>query len=350
MQVTAINLVFTDYPSTDDLEKLNNRRLRNLFKKYPSLENDSSIEWQLIRQLNGAEKDAAVKLFHGFVICFRPLQNAATGAADITKLKEMLTPEPSPGRKKRNGFLAGDTMHLREQYEIEEYTFIGKMPVKKAEAYLDIDEQGKIGYKNQDSVYVYERPEPKLPGERSIMKAPVDSIVIKVLDRMPWNNMTIIADVTASMYPYTGQLLLWLKQHEEALRIKRFVFFNDGDNKEEDLKPIGNTGGIYSTTASEFEQVEELLYKVMSRGNGGAIPENNIEALLDAQSNCNNCELVMIADNNSAVSDMVLLNRLKLPVHIIVCGMHSVVNPDYIKIAKATHGSIHLMENDLLEP
>lgn len=63
---------------------------------------------------------------------------------------------------------------------------------------------------------------------------------------MQWNNMLVVADVTASMYPYTGQLLYWLKLHEDERRIKQFVF-NDGDDKDDAVKTPGNTGGIYTT-------------------------------------------------------------------------------------------------------
>ena len=78
VQVTAIDLIFTDYPSADDLVKLNTQRFKNLFAKYPGLAGDNTIAWKLVRQTDGAAKDAAIDLFHGFVIYYRPLQNKAT--------------------------------------------------------------------------------------------------------------------------------------------------------------------------------------------------------------------------------------------------------------------------------
>jgi hypothetical protein len=150
------------------------------------------------------------------------------------------------------------------------------------------------------------------------------------------------------MYPYSGQLLVWLKLHEDERRIKQFVFFNDGDEKDDDQKVIGNTGGIYSTSSAVFDVVEELLFKAMNNGNGGNIPENNIEALLKGSTACMACsDIVMIADNASPVSDMVLLKQLNRPVHIILCGVHDAVNTDYLDIARSTGGSIHLAEDDL---
>jgi hypothetical protein len=142
--------------------------------------------------------------------------------------------------------------------------------------------------------------------------------------------------------------LYWLKLHEEERRIKAFVFFNDGDDKDEERKVTGSTGGIYNTSSSVFEVVEQLVFKTMSNGNGGHIPENNIEALLKASAACPTCStIVMIADNSSAVSDMILLKQLHQPVHIILCGLHELVNTDYLDIAKSTGGSVHTADEDV---
>jgi hypothetical protein len=346
VQVTAIDLVFTDFPSDNDLVKLNTERIQNLFTKYPSLAKNKTIAWKAVRQTDGAEKDSALNLFHGFVIYYRPLQNKTTLATDLIKLKEMLAPKDSMA-KRRNGFVTGDTTELRKQYEIEDYTTVLKLPVTEALQYLGINEREKVIYKNYDSLFVYLKPSGDSSYKQSL-KAPVDSTVIKVLDRMQWNNMLVVADVTASMYPYAGQLLYWLQLHEDERRINQFVFFNDGDDKDDEQKIIGNTGGVYITASSVFEVVEQLVFKTMSNGNGGAIPENNIEALLKGTAACNNCNaVVMIADNSSGVSDMAFLKQLNKPVHIILCGVHDAVNLDYLNIARSTGGSVHIAEQDI---
>ncbi len=348
VQVTAIDLVFTDYPSTDNLIKLNTERLQNLFTKYPGIASNKSIAWKLVRQTNGRERAAAIELFHGFVIYYRPLQNDVTLKSDLAKLKDMLTPKDGPA-KKRNGFVTGDTTELRKQYEIEEYTTVKKLPVSDALQFLGIAEREKITYKNYDSLFVYLKPSTD-SFEKRDMKPPVDSTVLKVFDRMQWNKMLVVADVTASTYPFTGQLLLWLKLHEEERRINQFVFFNDGDDKEDENKVTGNTGGIYTTASSVFEVIEQLVYKAMSNGNGGNIPENNIEALLAGLKACTACEsIVMVSDNSSVVSDMILLNSLNKPIHIVLCGVHDVITTDYLDIARSTGGSVHLAEEDILQ-
>ena len=346
VQVTAVDLVFTDYPSADALIKLNTARLEHLFAKYPGLAANNAIEWQVIRQMDGAEKEAASKLFHGFVIYYRPLQSKATAAADLIKLKEILTPEVHT-EPKRNGFVTGDTTELRKQYEIEEYTTVLKLPVAEALQLMHIDAREKITYKKYDSLFVYLKPSADSITTTSL-KAPEDSTVLKIFDRMHWNNMLVVTDVTASMYPYIGQLMIWMKLHEDERRIKQFVFFNDGDDAPDDKKIMGYTGGIYSTSSSVFDEVEQLAFKAMSNGNGGNIPENNMEALLKGAAACTTCDaIVMIVDNASPVSDMVLLQQLHKPVHIILCGVHGNINTDQLTIAKATGGAVHTAEEDI---
>lgn len=346
IQVTAIDLVFTDYPAADPLTALNTARMQQLLAQYPGLLRNNSIAWQVVRQTKGTEKAAAENLFHGFVIYYRPRQSKATAAADILHLKDMLTPEVST-EAKRNGFVTGDTTELRKQYEIEEYTTVLKMPVADALRYMHIDISEKITYKNYDSLYVYLKPTTDST-KTSTLKLPEDSTVLKVFDRMRWNKMLVVSDVTASMYPYIGQLLVWLKFHEDERRIDQFVFFNDGDDIDDDKKRAGFTGGIYNTSSSVFDVVEQLAFKAMGNGNGGNIPENNIEALLKGQASCTNCTAtIMIADNASPVSDMSLLPQLHQPVHIIVCGVHGEINADYLTIARTTGGSIHTAEEDI---
>jgi hypothetical protein len=349
VQVLAVDLIFTDYPAYDDLKKLNTNRLLNLFANFPSLlSNINDVEWRVIRQMDGAEKEKALHMYHGFVVYYRPRQNAATADADAAKLKDMLTTKEVPVRKKRRGFLATDTSRLREMYEIEEYTIVKKMPVPEALEYLGIDAKEKRNYPRLDSILVFEMPTDDTMETKLQREPPEDSTVLKVLTRMQWQQMLVVSDVTASMYPYTGQLLLWLKLHEDERYIHQFVFFNDGDRKEEDQKVIGSTGGIYTTGSSIFEEVELLLYKAMHNGSGGAIPENNIEAVVRGIEACPGCrEVVMIADNWSGVKDMELLRLVKKPVHIIACGVKDKINTDFLTIARATGGSVHLVENDI---
>ncbi len=349
VQVTAVDLVFTDYPTANDLKELNGRRLHHLFNRYPQLMNRQGIEWKLVRQMDGTEREKAAGMFHGFVVYYRPLQNRETMNNDLKKLKIMLSPLPDSVRHvKKNAFLSADTTHLRERYEIEPYTIIKKLPAKEAILYIGMNEMDIKYYLGHDSLYVFEIPGEEGFPERVVLKNPDDSTVTKVFDRMSWKDMLVVTDVTASMYPYTGQLLVWMQLHEDERDIRQFIFFNDGDDLDEDKKIPGKTGGIYGTNSSVFEVVEETAFKAMSKGSGGGIPENNIEALLKGISTCADCRsVVMIADNSSPVSDMILLNQVNRPIHIILCGVHETLNPDYLAIARSTGGSVHLINEDL---
>jgi hypothetical protein len=91
------------------------------------------------------------------------------------------------------------------------------------------------------------------------------------------------------------------------------------------------------------------LYKTISNGNGGNVPENDIEALMKSSVACINCrDIILIADNAAAVSDMSLLSQLHQPVHIILCGVRDAINPDYLNIAWRSGGSVHIAEEDIL--
>jgi len=158
-----------------------------------------------------------------------------------------------------------------------------------------------------------------------------------------------VADVTGSMYKYTAQVLLWIKSNPIGSLAKNFVFFNDGDNKPDKDKVLGNTGGIYSRSCNSYAEVESLMKTTMLKGGGGDYPENNIEALIKSEKDFPASEYqVMIADNWAAIKDKVLWKHLTKPVRIVVCGATEFnVNIDYLNLARKTNGSVHLMESDL---
>lgn len=180
-------------------------------------------------------------------------------------------------------------------------------------------------------------------------KSMPDSTIFKILERKKdWNNMAIVADLTGSMSPYTAQLVLWFKLKTADKRIRDLVFFNDGDMTPDNLKIIGNTGGIYHTKAGTYNEIRELAVKTITSGCGGDGPENNIEALLYAIEKAKDSkEFIMIADNSADVKDISLLSKIDKPIHIILCGTAYGINPQYLNIARKTGGTIHTMEKDL---
>jgi hypothetical protein len=177
-----------------------------------------------------------------------------------------------------------------------------------------------------------------------------DSLIYKIFDRnKEWKNMLVVMDVTGSMSPYTAQLIMWLKLNTDDKRFKHFTFFNDGDSKPSEKKDVGNTGGIYHIVAEAYNLVAERVKYAMSRGNGGDIQENDMEALLAGIKECPTCtDVVLIADNYSPCRDLSLLKEIKKPIKVIVCGAHSAVHVEYLQIAKETGGSVHTIESDIL--
>jgi hypothetical protein len=178
--------------------------------------------------------------------------------------------------------------------------------------------------------------------------SPVDTTVTKVFKRHNWKNSFIVVDVTGSMYPYTAQLLKWLQLTLTDKVKRQFVFFNDGDNKGDDKKVIGKTGGIYPVFSNRYDEIEKSIITAMENGSGGDLPENNIEALLESDRICSNCDsIVMIADNWAPIKDISLLKSFHKPVKVVLCGVFDKINKDYLKLARETKGSIHLIEEDI---
>jgi hypothetical protein len=183
-----------------------------------------------------------------------------------------------------------------------------------------------------------------------------DSTIYKVLSRNPeWKNMVVVADLTGSMYPFAALMLRWILVNREAGKIKHIVFFNDGDDNlhfRRDGRPrpknLGSTGGIYQLKPDSLHNILTTMDYVMWAGDGEDLAENNLEALLAAMEKFpDEKEYYMIADNIAPVRDMALIEKIKKPVHVIVCqtpNRYDSVHPHYVKIAWKTRGSIHLLE------
>ncbi|CAF2954831.1 unnamed protein product [Rotaria sp. Silwood2] len=178
-----------------------------------------------------------------------------------------------------------------------------------------------------------------------------DQTVENVLNRSNWTNMVAVVDVTGSMQPCAAAVYKWLKLAYDKLNsIKYYVFFNDGDNKADSLKVIGSTGGIYGIPTTNLNTTLAVMQAAMKNGNGGDGPENDIEAILFGIKQCPTCtNLIHIADNQVTPRDMILLSNVTLPVKVITCQLNSYpVNPDLINIASRTGGSIHTLQQDII--
>ncbi len=239
----------------------------------------------------------------------------------------------------------------KEGWEIEYYD----NGIKKAEGYyksgaLDgfykvYDKKGKFTYQTRI-----------VSTEYNLTPNPSDTaqnIVYKVMSRNKnkWKKELIVMDITGSMYPYAQQVATWLELHFCTDSTQQyFVFFNDGDRKPDAAKKIGVTGGTYFTAAKRTSDIIKTMELAIRNGEGGDAQENVIEAILYGLKKIKDIEqIVLIADNWAPARDISLLSKIKIPVHIILCGVTSgmKINADYLNIAYKTRGSLHTIEEDI---
>lgn len=185
------------------------------------------------------------------------------------------------------------------------------------------------------------------------MSDTLNQVVYNVLKRhnKDWKNKLIVADLTGSMYPYGQQISTWQKLHflKDTLS-QHFVFFNDGDHKRDDEKKIGATGGLYHCKARNMEELIATMELTIKKGQGGDAPENVIEAIIYGLNKSGKVDdVVLIADNWAKARDIKMLARVKVPVHVILCGVYEgmEINEDYLNIAYKTKGSLHTIEQDI---
>lgn len=191
--------------------------------------------------------------------------------------------------------------------------------------------------------------------------------------RNRFKNKLIVMDISNAMYGYKEQLMLW---HAMDLRgdgssksetgNSRYLFFNGGDGKEKkpEEKVIGSTKGFYSCEGQlkDFNTIINTMREGIANRSGIWDPSSNdIEALLEAKKSRKKYdEIFLIANNYSSIKDLKLMKQLNVPIRIIVCGsenpiiyscrkVYYKINEEYLNLAHATNGSIHLMEEDIYD-
>lgn len=210
-------------------------------------------------------------------------------------------------------------------------------------SYAHFDKKGIVTYESptKETTLKFDK---FLTGEYKIR----DSTIFKVFDRNPqWKKVLLVVDMTGSMFPYIGQLLVWFKKTFEDGKIKYYALFNDGDNLADEKKVVGRTGGVHTYEAKDYKKLKKDIEDVRKLGEGGDDPENDLEAVTAAMIAYRDyADIVLLADD-SQVRDMMLLRRIRKPIHIILCGTKKGVNDQYLKIAYQTKGSIHTANTDV---
>ncbi len=359
VEVYRIDVVYSKYPLRKgtyyEIYPLLFNRLRKLFALDEDL-NSSEIDWVKILQTHCENDQQVDKLKHGIRIWYRPIPEEV--------IDEKL-PEKLPLAEDRTaGSRQSDMSELKNSYAfIQESSFFSDS-LKAAMKDKPIDVQRKI------VTSLLEKELKKTPAQdlnkidkikqtqyiEEIKKLQnyymVDSTVFKILSRHPeWQNAIVVNDWTGSMYGYGTQVVQWHLLNHQISGIKQITLFNDGDEKPTFKKKIGETGGIYTDDADNIERLMLLFQLVMSKGGGGDGPENDVEAILKAieLKNGDVSEVILIADNYPCVRDVSLIDRVTVPVRVIVCGYNPKhgVNPDLAYIAQKTNGGLYTIEKDI---
>lgn len=297
---------------------LNIARVNKLFRALPMAQTLNSEKWNVVRQTKAQIRNEAVNLDHGFWITYREKPSEASMKMEVDFLKKELNVSKSFSK---------------------EITIAEVIP---------FSELSDSVYSEREDEFISEGGTYLTTGD--LFQYLPDSTVSAVLNRNKhWNKMLVACDLTGSMSPYSAQLFKWHKLNFEKRKMQHFTFFNDGDRTLDRLKKTGNTGGIYHSRPKNFDQLMKSAYQCMRNGFGGDAPENDVEALLEGLSECPDCEeIILIADNWANLRDFELIGSLNKPVRVILCGSYFGANIQYLELARKTGGSIHTMEDDLL--
>lgn len=324
--VLKIELVYTKFrtSSTFNQIQLNQNRLIELKKVAPQLFENPLWEFELISQTNGNSREVCNKMFHGFVITFRP--NSSNN-----KLKQ------------EGDYLSNLVTTLVKNDSIKNDSVPKKF-------YIKTNYDMKIGYVHDTIYYVDTFPLPQPPDFFYNHELYKDSTVLNVFDRNKnWNNFIVVTDVTGSMSPYSAQVFVWLKAQAENKKAKYFVFFNDGDEKDSHKKKPLDTKGVYVTENTSIDDVTKTAIKCMERGSGGGEGlENDVEAIIEGIKYSPSADaVILIADNMEAMRDYKHFDKIKKPVIVILCGTKGRINVQYLDLARKTKGSVHTIHSDI---
>ena len=325
--ILKIELVYTQFRTSPSFnqKQLNLNRLKQLQKLSPTIFEFPVWEFQLTEQTNGNNREDCNKMFHGFIITFRPTSNKETLQQESDYLETLVS------TMLKNDSINNDTVP------------------KKFDIKTHYDKQW--GYIHDTIWFVDTFPPPNPPDffyNHSLYK---DSTVLNVFERnSSWNNFIVVTDVTGSMSPYSAQVFVWLKKQAENKKAKYFVFFNDGDDKESRKKKPLETKGVYVVENKGIEEVTKTATKCMLKGSGGGESlENDVEAILEGAKHYNKSDaIILVADNFESMRDYEYIKKIKKPVYVILCGGEVGVNIQYLDLAYHTKGSVHTKNEDIL--
>ncbi len=361
-----VDIVYSRYPVIDSVYKefyglLCNRLIRT-FEMDPDL-NTEDILFNKVLQTHCETDEQVNTLFHGVVIWYRTTaEELASRKTDSTAQID----EDAAPKKTDEKSVQGTYKDYLSAIETAKESVDLNDSIRGALSGKPVDVQQQIIKKHLEQEITKQNNTPLMqrsPAEIQMYKKQIneflkfnpfsDSVVWKVMDRhRNWQNAIVINDWTGSMYGYGAQIVHWHINNYKQSGIKRITLFNDGDKKTQFDKVIGETGGIYSSDASDIPKIMNLFNLVRINGHGGDRPENDVEALIQAIKEYPEAnEVILIADNYACIRDIEMVEKVTKPIRILVCGYIKElgINPHLIYLAKATGGSLHTLENDFEE-
>lgn len=342
-KVFSVYLFYTRYRESDSFSQpqLNESRFKELKQYYPEIFNTEKVIWSVIEQTTAKTKVDAGKVFHGFVIYLKSEELLEKIEEDKKIIDHIINsysdtliyiPEVKTFKVKKKKTGTGEFIPRSKKKRDAGIVYTKKSIWNRNEKTITkLDTKFTIKSKGH-----WQR---KARFDSSLLN---NSNEFKMLTSKKWSpKTTVVMDVTGSMGPYIVQVLLWMKYNPEIVKQGRFLFFNDGDNMPDQLKKTGSTGGLYPIVSGSFDSIKSVMTTAMSNGQGGDIPENDIEALLEAQKKWPETDtMLLIADNEAPVKDITLLKNIKKPVNVMICGAVQSTNPQLFSIAKETGGKL----------
>ena len=220
--VIKIQLVYTEYRTSENFNQieLNKKRLLELKKLVPEVFDFPVWEYELVSQTDGNSREECNKMFHGFVVTFRPSVTPDFITEESDYINTLLT------NFSKKDSLENDTnpkpFYIETRWE-DKYVY-----------------DTIWGEKIEIDLYP---PAPPNPYLSSLHK---DSTVLNAFKRIAnAQDFIIVTDATGSMMPFYSQVIIWLKEQTANVNAKGCLFFNDGDAKSSDKKLPLETGGIY---------------------------------------------------------------------------------------------------------
>ncbi|MBC7775328.1 MAG: hypothetical protein H7246_07810 [Phycisphaerae bacterium] len=391
----SVEYIYSKYTHSQPNQKeLDRDRFAALQRLAPDLFSDPAIRWDIIVQTSATTADSARQLFHGFVISYQPPVTEAKKAeikGELDMLVDCAKKRPPADAPKFPGGTDSLQRWLERNVKFPKDELSAKGSTRAALIEFQIDPlthsaknirvtKGASLKHNEHIKAIAAKMPTWGPGKSGVEFAVVlqfsltengkaradcgplrgyrpadcqglksDSMVMKVMERnKAWKKLLVVEDVTGSMMPYMADLLLWNALKGNLQNTQHFVFFNDGDQKPNNEKEMGKTGGIYHSKPKNVDVLEETMITAIAGGEGGDIPENDIEAIIEGIQKCPECEeVVLIADNNATPRDLKLLEKVTKPVHVVLCGIRYQPNPAHLLIAWKTKGSLHTIKEDI---